>query len=724
MSDLLLEIGCENLPPASIRPAFEQLRRDTAEHLRDVRLPFGEIYATGTPRRIVLIVRGLADKQTDRVETITGPPVSKAVDDQGKPTQAASGFARSHGIAVGNLKKIPTERGEYLGFTRRLKSERASVLLKGLIPSMISGIRFPKTMRWEDGDVRFARPIRWIVCLLGEKLIRFEIAGVKSGRTTYTIPWIRREGLVAKTTDQYLEALRRARVVLDHEARYKVIVDLARKTARRDKLTLVEDTALFDELTFMLEEPVPLVGDFDRKYLTLPEAVVITAMKAHQRYLAFRDGRGGLVAKFLAFTEGKVGSPSVVRHGNEKVLRARLEDAFFYYEEDLKTGVDGLASKLASIVFIEGLGSLEDKTGRMYRLAASVNAALPARDRVADKALRRGTRLAKADLASEMIKDGKEFTLLQGLIGSCYAVRAKEPGELVEAIREHYLPRFPGDDLPSTRLGTLLALSDRIDTIVGCFLAGLVPTGSQDPYALRRQANGLLRILESKPWVEIDTLLEQAITAYVDGGLADAAAGAEVMARLVDFFESRMASFLKESGVAYDVVAAVSAVTWAAPAVALNRARAFESTRGDASFELLITGVKRVSNIIDDEKKVFGAGWPATKAAFLGSGALAETMCFDRTKFVDAAETSLLTAIEDAIPKLMRYEQESNDRAILHSLSALGPVIDAYFDQVLINCPDPALRANRHQFLAAVFALFSKYADFSRIVEEGRVSVG
>jgi glycyl-tRNA synthetase beta chain len=423
MSDLLLEIGCENLPPTSIRPAFEQLKKDARMRLDELRLPFDDIYTTGSPRRLVLIVRGLARRQTDRTETVTGPPVSKGFDEKGKPTRAAIGFAKSHGIAVARLERIRSERGEYLGFEQRLESQRASVLMKRALPEMIKAIRFPKMMRWQNTpgnsaqsatdfeDVRFARPIRWLVCLLGDSVIRFELAGVKTGRVTYTVPWIRRVGVPVKNVQHYLSEIAKAGVLLDHENRYKTIATHARRTARGAKLKLVEDPALFDELTFMLEEPRPLVGEFDRRYLRLPAEVVVTAMKSHQRYLAFRGPRGDLVPMFLTFTEGKVGSPATVRKGNEKVLRARLEDALFYWHEDLKTGLEGLSKGLASVVFIEGFGTLRDKADRVYQLATGVNQTGDTEAPVADGAIRRAALLAKADLASEMVKDGNAYAI-------------------------------------------------------------------------------------------------------------------------------------------------------------------------------------------------------------------------------------------------------------------------------------------------------------------------
>jgi glycyl-tRNA synthetase beta chain len=720
MKDLLLEIGCENLPPDAIRPAFEQLESDTARRFGELRLPFKDIYATGAPRRLVLIVRGLASTQTAKTEVVTGPPVSKAYDEKGEPTLTAHGFARSHGIEVADLERVETERGAYVGFAKKLACGKTATLLKRVLPELVLGLKFPKMMRWERSGTRFARPIRWIVCLYGEMVVPFEIAGVKSGRVTFIQPWLKTERYTVRSADQYLAALGKAGIVIDDEERYRTIETLARKTAAKHGVEVIEDPGLLTELTFMLESPHVFVGEFDRRYLKLPPEVVTTAMKAHQRYLALKAKGKKLVPMFLSFTEGCVGSQAVVRQGNERVLRARLEDALFYWQEDVASGIEGLSRKLESIVFIEGLGTLKDKAQRLDALCRAVNEMAPPDERIADELISRGAMLAKADLASEMVRDGKEFTLLEGLIGSHYADEGKEPKDVVAAIREHYMPRSPSDPLPKTALGMALGICDRVDTVSGCFLAGLIPSGSQDPYALRRQAMGLVRILEHNPRVAIEPLIRESVDLYHRNGLGGKRDPAGVIPQIEDFFRARTETFLRDKGFAHDVVAAVGAVAWSTPGVALGRAKAIRHLRGNRAFELLITGVKRVGNILPKDMKVYGADWREVEAAWLGDGTLAGRVRFDAGRFEDEAEHGLCEEVRKAIPRLAQSESESDFASVFATLSALGPTIDRYFDRVLVNCPDPALRSNRHQFLAAVFALFSKYADFSHIVEEGK----
>ena len=726
MKDLLVEIGCENLPPDAIKPAFEDLKKRAARRLDELRLAYRDIYTTGSPRRIVLIVCGLAARQASKTETVTGPPESKAFDDKGNLSKAGAGFARSRGIDPKKLKTVQTDKGAFLGFTHRLKTQPTPTILKELVPELIGGLKFPKMMRWEPTGHRFARPIRWIVCLFGETVVRFDVAGVRSGNVSYTVPWIRREAIRVGSAELYVKALRKAGVEIDHAKRNQAIKAAVERAAKKAGLVPVRDEALFAELTFMLETPKVLMGEFDRGYLKLPAEVVVTAMKAHQRYVAFKDKKGRLVPRFLTFTEGKVGSPVTVRHGNEKVLKARLEDALFYWHEDLKNGMNGLAEKLGAIVFIEGLGSLKDKSDRVRELCLLINGMMTP-DKQTDAAkITRAAAIAKADLASEMIKDGKEFTLLQGLIGSHYGREGGEDGDVVTGLGEQYLPRSPSDPLPSSVLGTLLSLADRIDTITGCFIADLTPTGSQDPYALRRQANGLLRMIEQNPGVSIEVLIDAAVGAYADAGFLGAVgkdAGA-IGDALGGFFRRRVETYLREGGVDYDIAAAVTAVVWPLPGVAQRRARVIQDLRGDGPFELLITGAKRVGNILDDGHKIFGLGWEALHEAFLGGGRLSADVHIDPARFVDDAEKALYQRIGKVLPRLEASSRDLDEVAILKTLSELGPTIDNYFDEVLVNSPDAELRSLRHQFLASVFAMFAKYADLSHIVEQGEMAVG
>ncbi|NIM18980.1 MAG: glycine--tRNA ligase subunit beta [Candidatus Latescibacteria bacterium] len=719
MRDFLLEIGCEDIPASYVPPAVSQLKGEAAKRLKELRVDYGDIYATGTPRRLVLIIKGLAAAQKSEVDVITGPPVSKSFSEDGTPTKAAIGFAKSHGLRVDDLEKIQTERGQYLGFKKRQRSQRTQSLLKREIPGVLASLKFPKTMRWEEGGTKFARPIRWIVCLYGDSPVRFDFAGVKSGSVSFYVPWISPAKIRIRSSERYLETMTKKGIIVDQNERETRIKQLCGRAAKRLGLTIIEDPGLFKELTFMLENPHAFVGDFPEKYLSLPPEVVITAMKTHQRYLALRGKRKALVPKFVAFTEGKPQNPLGVKKGNERVLGARLEDAYFYWQEDLKRGIDGLSSMLESIVFIEKLGTLKDKAARLESLMLFLNGTSGVARPVPERGIKRVAILAKADLASEMVKDGKEFTLLEGLIGSHYASASGEDDQIVSAIREQYNPRSPADALPESPLGTYLTIADRIDTVCGCFLSGLVPTGSGDPYGLRRLSNGLLRVIEQNPLVPLDELIDRAVSSYVAQGLTDGQSAQETTALLREFFTTRCDAFLSEKGFPYDIVRAVTRVAWPFPGKAVERCHGIEKLRGNEAFERLIIGVKRVGNILGADDKIYGVDWETLEKAFFSFEPLYGDIRFDTGLFEESMERLLYDAVSEKISKIAASDRKGDFDGVLKLLSELGPPIDAYFDAVLVNCENPAIRINRIHFLACTFAIFSRFADFSCIVEEG-----
>ena len=714
MSDFVLEIGVENIPASYIPPAIAQLEADAAALFARTRLVYKSIYTTGTPRRLVLVVSGLAPRQSEGEDVVTGPPASRAFGEDGKPTQAAEGFARAQGTTVEKLERIATAKGEYLGVRKKLARAATPAVLRAELPALVTGLKFPKTMKWEASGTRFARPLRWMVALYGKDVVGFRVADVESGRVTWARPWMRGESASVADASRYFATVKKLGIVLDHNQRAeKIRTQAARATAARG-WKLVEDTDLVTELSFMSEDPRLVTGSFDTRYLDLPPEVIVVAMKSHQRYLAANDRKGRLVPHFFTFTDGPVlGAQEVVR-GNERVLRARLEDAEFYWHEDLKRGIEGLAAELNRITFIEGLGSLGDKWHRVLEVMRSVNAQLALNANLDDATLTRVAHLAKADLASTMIRDGKEFTALQGVIGSHYARACGETSDVATAIGEQYLPRAASDALPSTLPGRVLALADRVDTLAGCFLAGLKPTGSQDPYALRRGGNGAVR-LAAELGVSLERLIDIAGKAYAPILGADdlyerwttKRTGAEVM----EFMRGRVEAYLKDAGVPYDVADAVLAVAWDRPHVAMARARDLVRLRGDARFERLITGVKRVGNILPKERRRTGVDWNEVKTL------LTEPSTFTATRFQDPAEHALLGALQAMVQEIDTARDTRPFAQVLTSLSGLATPIDAYFDKVLVNSEDAAVRDNRLAFLAATYSLFGRFADFQKLVE-------
>jgi len=732
MSRLLVEIGVENLPASYVAPAVKQLCAGVADLLARLRLDHGTIGGAATLRRLVVRVEGVADRQRAAEEIVTGPPVSRAFQDDGSPTKAAEGFARSRGIEVGALERVDTPRGEYLGVRTRLPRRAAGTVLRAELPAVIGSIRFARTMKWEPSGARFARPVRWIVAMLGARVLRFRFADVTSGNRTWAKLWMRGQSIALRSAVSWESAMQKLGVVPDAAVRRHRIETMAARAAARNELFVVEDADLFEELTYMSEDPRPLSGAFDPMYLKLPREVVTTAMRSHQRYVAVQDARGRLAPRFITFTDGKVGAPSVVRRGNERVLWARLEDASFYWREDVARGVDRLADELDRIVFIERLGTIGQKARRIETLALAANGYTAESKRHPDGMVRRAARLCKCDLASEMIKDGKEFTRLRGVIGSYYARHAGEAREVVTAIRDHYRPRTPDERVPRSHLACLIGVADRIDTICGCFLAGLKPSGSQDPYALRRAANGLLRLLDGEPGVRLDVLIDTALAAYRktadpdpekgapgDNALSDAGVRDEV----VEFLRARVDGYLRDHRVPYDVAAAVSAVRWPRPGLARRQGAEMTRRRHDTVFERLVTGAKRVGNILGPDQRVAGAGWPAIEAALGASsqelpagrpGALARVRA---DLFADDAEGMLYRTVRSSLADLRAAEGDRSFADTLTVLSRLSGPIDAFFDAVLVNCDDQPVRRNRHALLGAIHAVFSRYADFSRIVE-------
>lgn len=698
MSRLLLEIGTEAIPAGYLPPALAALRTAATDALSAARLPAGEVRVLGTPKRLVLEVEDLASGQPDRVREVTGPRADVAFRD-GKPTAAAEGFARKNGVAVESLERVTTEKGEFL-LARVQETGRPAVeVLPDLLTGAVAGLPWPKTMVWNPTRYRFPRPVRWVVCLLDEAVLPLEVGGLPAGRASRGHALLGPGPVEVAGAGDLSGVLEDRGVLLDPERRRRIIADGLEREAATLGGRLVPDPGLLDEVVFLVEHPQVLSGRFDAEFARLPREVVVTAMRAHQRYFAVESEAGELQPYFLVVADGAWDDPGQVVAGNERVLRARLSDARFYWDVDRRTGLDRLAEALGGIVWLEAVGTLADKAERVARLVERLGTQWFAADWPSlRKPILRATRLAKADLASEMIKDGKEFTGLQGTIGARYAESAGEPESLSRALIEQYLPRGAGDPLPATAGGTLLAFADRLDTVAGCWAAGFVPTGSQDPYALRRAANGMVRMLLEK---ELHASLAAEVAAAVEGlpasvqrdGLAE-----EVLGFLAD----RTAYFLRERGMRYDVVEAVLAADADDPLDALARAGALTALRESEALERLVVGFKRAANILKG----------------IDESALPDPASVD-WKAADPAEAALHRAVA-RIGKALPEAREGKDyAAMLGLLLELREPIDVFFDKVLVMSEDPAERARRLALLAEARGLFAHFFDPARIVIEG-----
>ncbi|HOV79721.1 MAG TPA: glycine--tRNA ligase subunit beta, partial [Bacillota bacterium] len=509
--DYLLEIGVEEMPARFMEPALLELKETASVILKEQRLPFKNVETYGTPRRLTLYVEGLAGSQEPLEVEVKGPAAKVAFKPDGTPTRAAEGFARSQGVAVDDLIRKALGHVEYVFAVKREAGRPAREVLSEVAPAFINGLHFPKPMRWGDLEVRFARPIRWIVSLFGDEVVEFEFAGLKAGRTTCGHRFLSKEPVVLACPEEYFKKMRSNYVLVDPEERRRCIWQQVRELAAAAGGMVEEDGDLLDEINNLVEYPTALVGEFSRDYLKLPREVLVTPMREHQRYFPVVGPDGNLLPKFIAVKNGTADHLDTVRAGNEKVLRARLADADFFFREDLKTPLAEKVPALKKIVFQESLGTVYDKVLRLSTLADYLASEAGASEQDRRVALR-AAHLAKADLVTNMVY---EFPELQGVMGREYAERSGEPREVALAVFEHYLPRFAGDRLPRTMPGKILSMADKIDNIVGCFAIGIQPSGSQDPYALRRQALGISHIvLDGKFAVRLPELVEKAYRGY------------------------------------------------------------------------------------------------------------------------------------------------------------------------------------------------------------------
>jgi glycyl-tRNA synthetase beta chain len=698
VSHLALEIGTEAVPAGYLPPALDALAAGARQGLGQLRLEVGDIRIRGTAQRLVLELVGLASRQSDLERVVQGPRVEAAYRD-GVPTPAAEGFARKNGLSPADLEVVATGKGDFVQVRVHEEGRPAAAVLPDLLTRLVGELAWPKTMVWNETLYRFPRPIRWVLCLLDGDVLPLEVAGLRTGRITRGHRLLGPGWHEVKEAGKLDDVLREAGIVLDPARRRETIRKGLAEAARTLGGAVVSDDGLLEEVCFLTEHPRVFPGSFDRAFLELPREVVVTAMRSHQRYFAVEDTNGRLLPHFLVVCDGHWEDPSLVVAGNERVLRARLADARFYWQVDLKRGLDALTESLGQVVWLESLGSMRDKVERVTALVDWLGRTWHGESwtGLRDDALR-AARISKADLASEMIKDGKEFTGLQGTIGARYAEAGGESAIVSGALIEQYLPRGAGDPVPASTVGEALAVADRLDTIAGCWAAGFVPSGSQDPYGLRRAGNGIVRILlEKKIHASLPEAVERAVA-----GLPEAVHRDDLVGGIRAFFEERLAHFLREHGIPYDVADAVLAADAEDPLDVLTRARALEHIRAEEDLERLVVGFKRAANIlkgIDVETLPDPAGldWkeamPAERDLHEVTGRVEEGL--------DAAWAT------------------KDYPAMLELLLGLRGPIDVFFDDVLVMAEDPAERDRRLALLARARGLFHHVFDPARIVIEG-----
>ncbi len=686
MKELLLEIGTEEIPAGFVPEALADLETLTRRELEAQRIDSKGIKTFGTPRRLVLFIEALSERQKDVEVKKVGPSKQAAFDPKGNPTRAAIGFAKSQLVPVESLTLIETEKGEYVCAVKKEAGRPSLELLSTLLPKLVLSIQFQKSMRWAEVSIRFARPIHWILALFGGEVIPFEVGNVKSGNVTYGHRFMHSGPLWVKDFHSYLEKTREASVIIDPAERKKRIEEGMDREAASVSGRILRDEELLNEVVFLVEYPVPLCGDFDSKYLSLPREVIIHSMKEHQRYFPVVNGQGELLPHFVCVSNISPRDSRVVIKGNERVLRARLSDAAYFFQDDLKMPLEKRLDQLKKVVFQAKLGTSYEKVMRFKALALFVVEKL-------DPALRgtveRASLLCKADLVTGMVG---EFPKLQGIVGREYARLLGEKPEVAEAIYEHYLPGFAGDRLPHSTVGDIVSLADKLDTIVGCFGVGLMPTGTADPFGLRRQALGIIRILlEKKYSLSLMQLIDESgrlLKEKMERSFS------EVKKEVLDFFRVRYQNLMVDRGFSLDVLEAVFSVSFDNLLDVQRRVDALNRRRDLQDVKSIVIAFKRAINIL--------------KGSSFKKG-------IDVSLLSEPAEYHLYQSFQEAEAGIQPFLREgSYDGAILEITKMRGP-IDAFFDRVMVMVEDEAIRNNRLALLDGIGQLFLRIADFSKL---------
>ncbi|WP_410514476.1 glycine--tRNA ligase subunit beta [Paenibacillus sp. BR2-3] len=688
--DLLFEIGLEEIPARFIRAAMEQLQDRTTKWLEASRIANSGVTAYATPRRLAVLVKDVAEKQEDVSEEVKGPARKIALDAAGEWSKAALGFARSQGVTPEQFTFKELAGVEYIYATRNSAGvETASLLAEGL-HGIVSSMTFPKNMRWGTHDFKFVRPIRWMVALYGMDVVDLEITGVKAGNISRGHRFLGAETLIAQPSE-YIESLRAQHVLADVKEREQLVLEQIKKLAEEKDWTIAVKEDLLEEVLFLVETPTVLFGTFDPSFLNIPQDVLITSMREHQRYFPVLDAAGKLLPYFVTVRNGNAVSLDVIAKGNEKVLRARLSDAKFFYQEDQKLKISDALAKLENIVYHEELGSIGDKVRRIGKIADALAAKLALPETTVSE-VNRTAEICKFDLVTQMVY---EFPELQGTMGEDYARKAGETDTVAKAIFEHYQPRFAGDDMPSTEAGYVVSIADKIDTIVGCFSIGIIPTGSQDPYALRRQAAGIVQIvLEHKLSIGLQEIFEAALEVHENSRNMKHSAG-ELRINLYEFFGLRVKRLLSDN-VSYDVVDAVIGAGYDDVVAVVARSRALSDavqTRED--FKITVDSFNRVSNL-------------AAKAS--NDGAI------DPSLFTDEAEVKLYETWQSLHAPYHEALSARNGDEALRLLSGLQDAVTGFFDKVMVMAEDEKVRTNRLALLAGINGDTKAFADFGKLV--------
>ena len=683
--ELLFEIGTEEIPAGYITPALQQMQTLIGDKLKELALSYQEIRCAATPRRLAITVAGLIDCQADREEEVFGPPKKAAFDSDGNPTKAAIGFAKSRGASVDDIQIAETAKGEYLMIKVEEKGRPTPELLSELLPEVVSNISFPKSMRWGSSRFHFARPIQWLLAIYNKKTIPFTISTVTSSNTTRGHRFMDQGQHTATSFDQYTETLRKAEVLVNPEERRQAVLAEITEAAQEVGGRILTDDELVDTVSNLVEKPFAICGTFEERFLALPQEVLITSMREHQKYFAVVDELGKLMPHFIAVNNTKVKDKKLAAQGHQRVIRARLEDAFFFFKEDQNKTLADRVNDLTGVIFQNKLGTMLEKTERVTELAGQLAKELAPEHL---ESTRRSAQLAKTDLLTDMVG---EFPSLQGSIGKDYALLNGESAEVALAILEHYLPVRAGGRLPTSIPGALVGIADRLDSIIGCFGIGQTPTGTTDPFGLRRLSLGLLHIINAQGFhLSLAESVEKGLALYGDKLTV---AHDEAKDNILNFIKGRFANDLTGQSIPTEAVEAVTSVSFDDPIDCKQRIEALMTISSKQEFTLLAGAFKRVINIIKDNSAIE----------------------INQELFSETAETKLhevyQTVYQEALPLIENRQYEEALSVILKMKEA----VDNFFDKVMVMAEDEAVRANRLNLLTAIAQLFLKVGDFSKM---------
>jgi glycyl-tRNA synthetase beta chain len=690
METILLEIGCEEIPAGYIEPALSFLSSTLTQKLSDARIDHGKSMTYGTPKRLAVEIHAVAAKQSSLEMEVLGPPVKIGFMESGKPTVAAEKFAEKVRLPIERLTVKDTPKGQYLCAAVTDRGQPTITLLKTLLPDLILATPFPKIMKWGDLRIQFTRPIHSVLALYGNKVVPFKLGNISSNRFALGHRFMSPGKVRLADPSEYAEAMRNAHVVIDVAERKKMVGKEIAKIARKLGGKVLPDNELLDTVTNLVEYPVAVAGKFDPVFLELPDKVLITSMREHQKYFAVVDQKENLMPCFIAVNNTQAKDMEIVARGHERVLRARLSDAQFFYRADLETPLSACVERLKGVLFQAKLGTVYDKTLRVQKLAEFIGAeaGLSATD---IQMVSRAALLSKADLVSQMVI---EFPKLQGTMGKEYASKSGEAEAVSIAIEEHYRPTASGGQLPETLIGAIVSIADKLDSLSGCFSVGLSPTGASDPYALRRQAIGIIQIMLNRNFsFSLTRVIETGLSIY---DRFDAENMRQTTESLLAFFQNRMSFLLAEQGFAKDSIAAVlSASSDHIPNV-WNRVRALEGLKSAPDFEPLAIAFKRVANIVKKADIVFSPE-------------------INPSLFQDSTESALHSAYLTVHKRVDHYLNAGDFAQALREMASLRDPVDSFFEAVLVMAEDPDIRKNRLTLLKQIGSLFDDIADFTKI---------